>query len=524
MRRTQSMYQSSQDVMDQSTQDLVDSEISEITSFSLASTKTTPKKKITSSSSNLFRFSPNVAESASYISFLDAPDCPIDHFSIPTDPFKRITCETLCEIMDGKFNSLFDDFFVIDCRFEYEFEGGHIGGAINLTSHAHLEKKLLSIDNNTTQALTPEKPTSNRSRSDSIDFDPEKLKDKNILLVFHCELSSHRGPLMATHLRKCDRTLNINHYPHLNYPNILILQGGYKSFFEKYSNRCYPQQYVEMNDKSHINTCEREMSRFKKRNNFSEKDKHSRKWTRSKTYTYGFGKGNNIFSKSSPSLNNMSPSISKQKHDNKLDFSFKFPIHSNLNSSLNSSFTDMEIDTDEQEDSTQNYINNYDDNSLISTPSVLRSSLLNNTNINNSNSSSFSLASNLSSVSLPLSASSTASSSTSSSSPNPNSANRPSPIPLIPIKRRSFLSVQSPLAWDSWDSPSNASTTSLGSLGFNDSSIEDFTDEDHLSSTPTITRKRFNKNHGMRPGRLGRSVSQPLHMFRHNNHISKDRK
>lgn len=49
------------------------------------------------------------------------------------------------------------------------------------------------------------------------------------LLVIHCEFSSHRGPLLASHLRNCDRIINQDHYPKLFYPDILILDGGYKA-------------------------------------------------------------------------------------------------------------------------------------------------------------------------------------------------------------------------------------------------------------------------------------------------------
>ena len=54
------------------------------------------------------------------------------------------------------------------------------------------------------------------------------------VLIFHCEFSSERGPKMSRFLREQDRELNKDHYPRLNYPEIYVLEGGYKAFYEKY--------------------------------------------------------------------------------------------------------------------------------------------------------------------------------------------------------------------------------------------------------------------------------------------------
>jgi hypothetical protein len=55
---------------------------------------------------------------------------------------------------------------------------------------------------------------------------------KRIVLVFHCEFSSERGPKMSRFLRKSDRQANKDCYPHLFYPEIYLLDGGYKVYFE----------------------------------------------------------------------------------------------------------------------------------------------------------------------------------------------------------------------------------------------------------------------------------------------------
>ena len=57
------------------------------------------------------------------------------------------------------------------------------------------------------------------------------------VLIFHCEFSSERGPKMSRFLRGQDRELNKDSYPRLNYPEIYILEGGYKAFYEKHQVR-----------------------------------------------------------------------------------------------------------------------------------------------------------------------------------------------------------------------------------------------------------------------------------------------
>ncbi|KAG5368736.1 M-phase inducer phosphatase [Yarrowia sp. C11] len=187
-------------------------------------------------------------------SFLVSSDCTLESFSVEGDPFRRIKRETLVEILDGQHSHYYDRHVVIDCRFEYEYEGGHIDGAININSKDRLEELL------TDEERLLGNPCANLERPGKRSGDARK----RTLLVFHCEYSAHRGPRMAMHLRNRDRRLNMTNYPHLNFPDVVILQGGYNHFFEQFHTRCYPPQYVEMNDSMHKSTCEREMGRFRR--------------------------------------------------------------------------------------------------------------------------------------------------------------------------------------------------------------------------------------------------------------------
>ena len=47
-------------------------------------------------------------------------------------------------------------------------------------------------------------------------------------------------------MRNQDRALNEHCYPNLFYPELYLLEGGYKSFYESFKNYCEPQMYKPM--------------------------------------------------------------------------------------------------------------------------------------------------------------------------------------------------------------------------------------------------------------------------------------
>lgn len=150
------------------------------------------------------------------------------------DGIPRITRSTFLEVLDGKHVGRYDTKLIIDSRFEYEYEGGHVDGAINCNDKDLLASHLFDT------------PMEGRT-----------------LIIFHCEYSAHRAPLMARHIRAEDRAVNAEFYPRLTYPEVYILDGGYSGFFQDHRERCYPCSYVEMDAAEHINTCEREMGRLR---------------------------------------------------------------------------------------------------------------------------------------------------------------------------------------------------------------------------------------------------------------------
>ncbi|KAK6348612.1 cell division cycle- protein [Orbilia javanica] len=188
-------------------------------------------------------------------------------FGTEKDALKRITRETMIEVLDGKYAEQYDELKIVDCRFEYEYEGGHIAGAININNTEDVDKVLLSL----------------RSESEA--------EAKKTLLIFHCEYSAHRAPRIAHQLRSRDRQINMHRYPTLFYPEVYILDGGYSGFFAEHKDRCEPQNYVGMDDSRHKALCEREMGRFRKATKFG----------RAQSYAFGSNAANANANTESPS-------------------------------------------------------------------------------------------------------------------------------------------------------------------------------------------------------------------------------
>lgn len=163
----------------------------------------------------------------------------LPHFTPDNDAdgLPRITQDTMADILDTKYNSTYDRVVIIDCRFEYEYNGGHIESAVNFNDKQLLADQLFA------DGTTP----------------------SNTLLVFHCEYSVHRAPLTAKFVRSHDRNVNMENYPRLTFPEMYILDGGYSRFYSEHQEKCYPQNYVEMNDERHEQDCERGMAKVKSR-------------------------------------------------------------------------------------------------------------------------------------------------------------------------------------------------------------------------------------------------------------------
>lgn len=142
---------------------------------------------------------------------------------------KSISPDTMAALLRSSFDKQVASFKIIDCRYPYEFEGGHIRGALNLYTQEQILEELI------------------RSKTEAPTVEPNDVIKRNIV-VFHCEFSSERGPKLSRFLRNHDRILNSDSYPALHYPEIYLLHGGYKDFFLAHPDLCDPISYRPMLD------------------------------------------------------------------------------------------------------------------------------------------------------------------------------------------------------------------------------------------------------------------------------------
>ncbi|NXF25243.1 MPIP2 phosphatase, partial [Rhodinocichla rosea] len=137
------------------------------------------------------------------------------------DPgLKYISPGTLAAVLSGRYSSFVGSSVVVDCRYPYEYEGGHVKGAVNLPLQRDVEEFLLE------RPIVPQEG------------------GKRVIVIFHCEFSVERGPKMCKFLRERDRSCH--EYPRLHYPELYVLKGGYREFFSQFPGHCEPRDYRPM--------------------------------------------------------------------------------------------------------------------------------------------------------------------------------------------------------------------------------------------------------------------------------------
>ena len=144
-------------------------------------------------------------------------DLNLPHMIIDSVP--QITCSQLASLLNNPFDRSYDSIVILDARFHYEYAGGHICSAKNITSRAQLAAIY------------------------------KQYAYQNVCVVCHCEFSHSRGPSLYNLLRGYDRSLN--KYPNMGLPEMYVLHGGYRSFYAQYPGLC-TGGYTPMRSKEHV--------------------------------------------------------------------------------------------------------------------------------------------------------------------------------------------------------------------------------------------------------------------------------
>ena len=137
-------------------------------------------------------------------------------------PIFKIYPHVLAKILDDPLSNGYSNILIIDVRFPYEYNGGHIKGAKNITSFEQLHDLFL------------------------------QNRGSNVCVVFHCEYSQERGPEFASEFRNFDRKFNFEEQNRISYPETYILYGGYNEFYSKYLRLCNGG-YIKMDDSYYQN-------------------------------------------------------------------------------------------------------------------------------------------------------------------------------------------------------------------------------------------------------------------------------
>ncbi|TFK72168.1 hypothetical protein BDN72DRAFT_763651 [Pluteus cervinus] len=188
------------------------------------------------------------------------------------DGLMRIKPSTLDDLLNGRYDDRITDYHIIDCRFDYEYNGGHIKGAVNINTTAAVEELLLG------PSLTKPRPAVSGDTT------------RKTILVFHCEFSAKRAPTFAKHLRAKDRAMNQQNYPKIHYPETYVLEGGYCQYFKSSPTQCEPQAYVTMDDPTHASSRREDLDQFRKA-----------KFGRHKSYAFGEAPGSKAIVVQQPS-------------------------------------------------------------------------------------------------------------------------------------------------------------------------------------------------------------------------------
>jgi hypothetical protein len=129
----------------------------------------------------------------------------------------RISVHTVHQVLTAEIKC---NYLLVDCRYTYEFKGGHIKGALNCPP----SDKLILLD----WLFSGEHGI---------------VRNGPLILIMHCEFSQCRAPRLATDVHRQYIGLGLK-----TGFEVYVMKGGYSEFFREYPECCDPFGYIPMHD------------------------------------------------------------------------------------------------------------------------------------------------------------------------------------------------------------------------------------------------------------------------------------
>ncbi|KAF4674612.1 cell division cycle 25 [Perkinsus chesapeaki] len=153
-------------------------------------------------------------------------EAPSDEAGYTRSLLRYVSAETVAELLrSDQLRSSDEAIYLIDCRYPYEYNGGHILNAINFP------------------------PYEMEAMKEFVFNDIASRDRRRAIIILHCEFSQVRAPMATEALKKhsarygCSRPLEL-----------YVMKGGYCDFFRKFKELCEPQTYLEMQQTSAENS------------------------------------------------------------------------------------------------------------------------------------------------------------------------------------------------------------------------------------------------------------------------------
>ena len=142
---------------------------------------------------------------------------------------------------------------LLDCRYEYEFLGGHIQGAIHIPTPETLQATLFDKSIREGIKVYLDKLKINKQASKELETanatKSEGNKAKIPIIVFYSEFFQKRASRALRYFQSQEKDSENNQWLNSPYPYIYILEGGYKKFHSDFPGDCTRDGgYVEMLD------------------------------------------------------------------------------------------------------------------------------------------------------------------------------------------------------------------------------------------------------------------------------------